>query len=201
MSDPPRNDDGLFHRSSDGPPGPSDRAHSGRGLAVVVVAVVLGVLLLPSATRAPLFATASAGVPSSTTTPPGGSTSRNHKKANTTTTTTVAPATVHVLVANATTVNGVAGAVTTFLGTKGFSTLTATNALTRATSSQIYIIGGATADATAVADALSLPVASIEPATAVPPVPTATGANVVVIAGPDLATRFAPGSTTTAPAG
>jgi hypothetical protein len=33
--------------------------HSGRGLAIVIVAVVIGVLLLPSATRGPLAASAS----------------------------------------------------------------------------------------------------------------------------------------------
>jgi hypothetical protein len=166
---------------------------------VVAVAVVIGVLLLPSATRAPLAVNASAKVPT-TTTPARGATHHGtgHGHGTTsTTTTTVAPSTVHVLVANATTVNGVAGAVTAFLGSKGFSTLTATNALTRAASSLIYPIGGAVADATAVAGALSLPAASIEPTTAVPPVTTATGANVVVIAGPDLASRFAPGAATT----
>ena len=185
--------------SDDPPTGPSpvnhDRARAGRGLVIVIVAVVLGVLLLPSATRAPLLV----GTVAPRTTPTvaaGGSTGHNH--ASTTTTTTVAPAAIHVLVANATLVNGVAGAVTTFLGSKGFATLTATNALLKVTASELYTVGGATADTSVVAAALNLPASSIEPAASAAPVATTTGANVVVIVGPDLAARFNPATTTTA---
>jgi hypothetical protein len=185
--------------SADPPTGPSpvnhDRARAGRGLVLVIVAVVLGALLLPSATRAPLLV----GTVAPTTTPTvaaGGSTGHNHT--STTTTTTVAPAAIHVLVANATLVNGVAGAVTTFLGSKGFATLTATNALLKVTASELYTVGGATADTSVVAAALNLPASSIEPAASAAPVATTTGANVVVIVGPDLAARFNPATTTTA---
>lgn len=174
---------------------PPDGARSARGVAVVVVAVVLGVLLLPSATRAPLTAPAGVRVPATTsTTRP---VTRSHSHSSSTTTVTVAPSTIHVLVANATTTNGVAGAVTSFLGSKGFSTLSATNALTRATSSQIYAIAGAQAGASTVARALSLPAASIQPASAVAPVSSTAGANVVVIAGADLAARFVPSASAT----
>jgi hypothetical protein len=185
--------------SADPPTGPSpvnhDRARAGRGLVLVIVAVVLGALLLPSATRAPLLV----GTVAPRTTPTvaaGGSTGHNHT--STTTTTTVAPAAIHVLVANATLVNGVAGAVTTFLGSKGFATLTATNALLKVTASELYTVGGATADTSVVAAALNLPASSIEPAASAAPVATTTGANVVVIVGPDLAARFNPATTTTA---
>jgi hypothetical protein len=104
-------------------------------------------------------------------------------------------------VANATDTNGVAGAVTTYLVSKGFGTLTATNALLKVTASEIYTVGGATADVQAVATALNLPASSIEPAASAAPVASTTGANVVVIVGPDLATRFNPATTTTAPTG
>jgi hypothetical protein len=155
-------------------------------LVLVIVAVVIGVLLLPSATRAPLAVSAAPTSP--TTTVP---LIHGHGHGSTTTTTTIAPADIHVLVANATLVNGVAGRVTTFLGTKGFATLTATNAVgPKLTASEIFTIGGATADTAAVAAALGLPAASIEPATVAPPVTTATGANVVVVVGSDLTARF-----------
>jgi hypothetical protein len=184
------------------PPGPSpvpsDHPHAGRGLVLVIVAVVIGVLLLPSATRAPLAA--SARTSSTATTVPSGGT-KGHGHTPTTTTTTVPLASIHVLVANATETNGVAGAATQFLASKGFSTLTAVNALVKVTSSEIFTVGGATADTTAVADALDLPAASIEPPANAAPVSSTTGANVVVIVGPDLAARFAPGATTTAPTG
>jgi hypothetical protein len=183
---------------------PLPRPHSGRGLAIVIVAVVIGVLLLPSATRAPLAAGAKTTATTTTVASAGRAATHGHHagtSTSTSTSTTVPPASIHVLVANATTTNGVAGAVTRYLASKGFATLTATNALLKVTASQIYTVGGATADAGSVAGALSLPATSIEPAAAAAPVATTAGANVVVIVGPDLATRFAPGTAaTTAPA-
>lgn len=198
MSTPPGNGNGSDGHPAGASAEPPDRPHSGRGLAIVIVAVVIGVLLLPSATRAPLAASAvSSGT---TTTLAGGKTPPSHSS-STTTSTTVPPASIHVLVANATLVNGVAGTVTTFLTSKGFGTLTATNALLKVTASEIFTVGGATADVQAVAAALGLPASSIEPAAAAAPVASTTGANVVVIVGPDLAARFTPGATTTAPPG
>jgi len=183
------------------PPGPTHDAvehpRGGRGLLLVVVAVVVGVLLLPSATRAPLVATANTTGTSTTTSTPAtaGGHGAHH---GTTTTTSLPPASIHVLVANATTTNGVAGAVTAYLATKGFATLTATNALLKVTASEIYAVGGATADVAPVAAALNLPSSSVEPTAASAPVASSTGANVVVVVGPDLASRFHPGATTTA---
>jgi hypothetical protein len=199
MSAAPVNGNGSDDHPSGASPEPPDRPHSGRGLAIVIVAVVIGVLLLPSATRAPLSASAvSSGT--TTTLAPGKTTPPGHSS-STTTSTTVAPASIHALVANATLVNGVAGSVTTFLTSKGFGTLTATNALLKVTASEIFTVGGATADVQAVAAALGLPASSIEPAASAAPVASTTGANVVVIVGPDLASRFHPGATTTAPPG
>jgi hypothetical protein len=189
ISDHPPGDDG---------PEPPDHARAGRGLVIVIAAVVIGVLLLPSATRAPLAVNASASSPTTTVASTGGS---HGHHASTTTTTTIPPASIHVLVANATTTNGVAGAVTSFLASKGFGVLTATNALVKVTTSEIFTVGGATADTSVVAAALNLPASSIEPAASSAPVSSTTGANVVVIVGPDLATRFAPGATTTPHAG
>jgi len=189
--------------SDDHPPGDGgahDRARAGRGLAIVIVAVVIGVLLLPSATRAPLAANASTGSPTTTTTAAGG-TANHGQHTPSSTSTTIAPSAIHVLVANATTTNGVAGDVTTFLSSKGFGTLTATNALVKVPASEIFTVGGATADVHAVALALNLPATAIEPAASAAPVSTTAGANVVVIVGPDLASRFGPGSTTTSPPG
>jgi hypothetical protein len=166
-----------------------------RGVLLVAVAVVIGVLLMPSGTRPPLAVVTSrtsASVGSSTTTPTHPSTPK------TTTTTVPGPQMIHVLVANATTVNGMAGAITTFLGGKGFQTLTAVNATTALSSSQIYYTsGGSAADATVVATSLGLPGAVIQPASSPPPVASSAGASVVVIAGQDLVSRFAPSSSTT----
>jgi hypothetical protein len=182
-------------------PVPFDHPRSGLGLVIVIVAVVIGVLLMPSATRAPLAASASTASTSPTVPAGGKSTTKGHGHTPASTSTTVAPASIHVLVANATDTNGVAGSTTAFLASKGFATLTAVNALVKVTSSEIFTVGGVTADTDAVANALGLPAASIEPAASAAPVSSTTGANVVVIVGPDLATRFAPGATTTVPSG
>jgi hypothetical protein len=200
MSAAPASGNGSADRPPGDPHEPPGRPHSGRGLALVIVAVVIGVLLLPSATRGPLSASAVSAGSSSTTLPPGKTPSSGHGT-STTTTTTVPPASIHVLVANATEVNGVAGAVTTFLASKGFATLTATNALLKVTASEVFTVGGATADVAPVVAALGLPASSVEPAASAAPVASTAGANVVIIVGPDLATRFAPGATTTAPPG
>jgi LytR cell envelope-related transcriptional attenuator len=198
MTAPADGGNGSTDHGSGGSFEPPDRARAGLGVAIVIVAVVLGVLLLPSATRAPLAASAST---SATTTIPttGGSAHGHHHSSTTTTSTTVPASAIHVLVANATLTNGVAGAVTTFLASKGFATLTATNALLKATASEIFTVGGTTAaEVHAVAVALNLPATAIEPAATAAPVTSTTGANVVVIVGPDLATRFNPATTTTA---
>ncbi len=165
-----------------------------RGVLVVAVAVVLGILLLPSATRPPVGTSLAA----STSTPP-----TSLVPSSTTTTTTPPPPApeVHVLVANATVINGVAGAVTTFLGTKGYSTLTATNATAKVSSTEVFPVSGAVGAASEVATALDLPAASIQGATVPVPVASYEGATVVVIAGPDLAARFVPSSATTTTTG
>lgn len=189
--------------SPDDPFEPPQRSGLGRGVAIVVGAVILAALLLPSATRAPLSVVSS----SRTTTGTSASSSTIASRTTTTgasgrSTSTTAPApkpsTIHVLVANATTVNGIAGAVTSFLANKGFATLTATNATTRLTATQVfYTTAGSAAEATEVAGALSLAPTTVQAASAVPPVASTGGASVVVVAGQDLATRFSSSATTT----
>jgi hypothetical protein len=175
---------------------PPERSGLARGVAIVTLGVIVGILLLPSATRSPL-AVVQGGTPAAARQEPS-STTTSLPARSTTTTTALAPAKIHVLVANATSVNGVAGSVTTFLGGKGFATLTAVNALVKLTASQIYFTtAGSDAAASEVASALELAPATVQTAAAKPPVSSAAGASVIVIVGSDLATRFAPASTTT----
>jgi hypothetical protein len=176
---------------------PPERSGLVRGVVLVVLAIVLGILLLPSATRAPLQVVASR----SSTTVPTPSSATTHPSASSTTPTTTAPAAseIHVLVANATNVNGVAGAITSFLGGKGFQTLTAVNALTTLTAWQLYVTSaGSASDAAVVAKALGLSASTIQSASSAAPVSSTGAASVVVVAGQDLASRFAPSSSTTA---
>ncbi|MGH9028418.1 MAG: LytR C-terminal domain-containing protein [Acidimicrobiales bacterium] len=177
--------------------GPPERTGLVRGILLAGVAVLLGVLLLPSATRAPLEVVSSRS--SSTTQPSSPSTTAPGRSSATPPTTAPAASSIHVLVANGTSVNGVAGSVTTFLGGKGFQTLTATNSQTALSSSEIFFTSaGSTADANEVASALGLPSSVIQAASSPAPVSSTSGAEVVVVAGQDLASRFSPTTTTAA---
>jgi len=165
-----------------------------RGVGVVAVAVVIGVLVLPSATRAPLRVVTASQSSSSTTTPPATTPS-----STTTTVATIVPgsSTIHVLVANGTSITGLAAGASAFLRSRGFTTLTPTNSTTKVAATQVYTVSGPPGSATTVASALGLSSSAVRPATAVAPVASASGATLVVVAGPDLA-RLAPsGSTTT----
>jgi LytR cell envelope-related transcriptional attenuator len=164
-----------------------------RGVGVVVVAVIIGALLLPSATRAPLdVTTASQSTPTTTPTP---TTTAPKASATTTTLATIVPGatSIHVLVVNGTTITGLAAGTATYLRSRGFLTLTPTNATTKVTGTQVYDVSGPSSSATRVTEVLGLTPSTIQPTSAVPPVANPAGANVVVVVGPDLA-RLAPGA-------
>ena len=174
--------------------GPLERSGVARGLALVLGAVILGAILLPSGTRPPLSAAATAAATTTTTAataPP--STPANNTPASSTTTTTapvnVSPSSIKVLVANGTNTNGAAAAVASFLNGKGFGTLSPIDALTTVSASQVYAIGGATGAAHQVATALGLSASSVEPTGMPVPVASTGSATVVVIVGPDLTSR------------
>ncbi len=193
---PPGGGDGAEHPTSGSGP-----ANWMRGVAVVVVAVVIGVLLMPSATRAPL--TLSSTSQTTTTTVAGGTTSTTTRTTPTTATTlpAVVPgaSSIRVLVANATSITGLAGGVASYLHSRGYVVQPAVNATTKVTATQVYAASGQQAAAGTVAGALGLSAGIIQPPSAVVPVASTGGAAVIVIAGPDLG-RLAPGasaSTTT----
>jgi hypothetical protein len=201
MSD---HDDPMYPGPSGaGRSGGSDRDPSGtpptgflRGVGVVVVAVIIGAVLMPSATRGPLHvAAASQTTPTSSSSSPPTTAPRAAGTTTTQATIVSGAASIHVLVANATTITNLAGGTSAYLRTRGFNTLPALDATTKVTGTQLYAGAADRSAATTVANALGLSSNSIQPASAVPPVANATGANVVVIAGPDLA-RLAPGATT-----
>jgi hypothetical protein len=175
------------------PPGPTGAL---RGVGVVVVAVVIGALLMPSATRGPLNVTTAAQSTPTTTTSAGSTTTVAHAAGTTTTQATIVggASLIHVLVANGTTITNLAGGTSAYLRSRGFTTLPALDATTKVTGTLVYAGSGERSAATTVANALGLSSNDIQPVSAVPPVASAAGATVVVIAGPDLA-RLAPGST------
>jgi hypothetical protein len=154
--------------------GPLERSGALRGWLLVLIAVVVGAVLLPSGTRAAL-----------TGSPAGGG------QAAATTTTTALPQAVASTSspAGSTNSNGAATTVSSFLSGKGFGTLTPVNALTVVHASQVYAVAGQLAAAREVVAALGLSEAAIQPSSTPIPVSSVGPAMVVVIVGPDLLSR------------
>jgi hypothetical protein len=172
-------DDGSFPRSAGGA--------MARGIALIVVAVVLGVVLLQS-TDTPAETAVSSGKGDKVTT----TTVADEEDGTTTTTAPVAvehdPSKVAILVANGTggQVKGAAGRIATTLKTSNYVLKESTNTTAPAESSVVYFTPGFEPDAKKIASLLTPPpkVAAI-PAQA--PVKDLAGANVLVIVAADLA--------------
>lgn len=152
------------------------------GIALIVGAVLIGVLLLVKGydTEGGVVAESTA-VESTTTTVPADA-------PTTTTLPSKAPAEVVVVVANAsgTPSNGLAGTTRTFLEGKGYTQMSVTDAPSAVPSTQVLYVEGSQGEAQAVATALGLSIDVVQPMTTPPPV-TLGDATVLVLAGPDLA--------------
>lgn len=96
---------------------------------------------------------------------------------------------VSVLVANATTVTGAAGRVTSTLSQRGYHTLPPVNATTHATTTSVYYVSGYSQPALSIASVLSLASSDVSVMTSNPPVSTLDGTDVLVVVGPGLAAR------------
>lgn len=160
-----------------------------KAIAILVVAVVLGVYLLSLGGRGPVTATG-ASSSTSTTAPPGSTTSTTAAAG------AKASAAVKVLVANASHTNGVAGYYTSKVAAAGWGTLTPLTANTAESTSSVYYAAGQQANATAVATLLGVPASAVQPLGATVPVSGTTGAAVVVVVGSDLAAQVPATSTT-----
>jgi hypothetical protein len=152
-----------------------------RGVALVVVGVVLGVILFHSVGRAPAGSVASVaatpGAQATTTTPP----------APTTTVAARPPAQVKTLVANGTKTSGAGGKASDTLRKAGYNVLAPTNTTAPAASSAVLFLPGFASEAGAVATALGLAPTTVMPVPTPAPVANSQTANVVVVIGPDLA--------------
>jgi len=171
-------------------------AHSGGGgiahgkaLVLVVLAVVIGVVCANVGSRPVVDTGAAPSSPTSTTTP---TTLAGHP-VPTTTTTAPSPA-VKVVVANGGTVTGAAAFFTAKLDAKGWSTLTPTNA-TSVSASALYYAPGDQGQADTIAVSLGLSPTVVHPIATVTPVTGITGADVVLIVGPDLSAQVTPTTT------
>ncbi len=164
-----------------------------RGVIVVVFALFIGFMLLWKGGGGAAEGTPENDLPGTTA------------PANTDVPTTVAPpatavppAELKVVVANGTTVKGLAGQTADQLKAAGFTASTATDATqNNVVTSQVYFVEGAEGDAQAVATAIGLPADRVVPIGATPP-PVAVGdAKVVVIVGADAPAAGGGGATTT----
>jgi hypothetical protein len=188
--------DGSFRRSAG--------IQVGRATIIVAIAVVIGVVLLnrsPSggpgvvatsgATTSSTAASSSPVVTPVVTSPIG---------PGTTSTPLRAPQDIKVLVANGTTSSGLASRVSSILHGKGYNTLASTNSSLRPTGTIIYFSSGYGPEGAVLAQALGVPSSAAQAMPSPPPVASLNGANILVIAGPDLANATA-ATSTTKPAG
>jgi Ni,Fe-hydrogenase III small subunit len=166
-----------------------------RAAFVLVVMVVIGILVIPSATRGPKLPTTSTTASHHSTPPPP--TTSTTRPTTTTTVPTVAHSSIVVLVANGTNTANGAGTVRSWLGARGFNItrFPAYDTTTPESADAVYVVGNGTPTmADEVAAALSLGPAVVVPVGETPPVPTTTGADIVVVLGTDLATRAGNGT-------
>lgn len=175
-----------------------------RGAALVVAAVLLGLVLLRNGLDTSEVVTSSNGDDSSSDAGSDAGTDAGADTGEETTTTLAAraPSEVMVVVLNGTSVGGAAGKYSTAIGTAGYQMLEPGDAATKIPATQVYFTPGFEREAAAVALAAGAP-ATVTPAALPTPPPGEVGtANVVIIIGADLAsltptTVAATGDTTT----
>lgn len=158
-----------------------------RGIALILVAIVLGVVLLRSTDKSPTFTeSASTGGRPRTTTP----TTTADTAGTTTTTVALAkvhnPAEVTILVANGSGQPGVAAKIASLLKGSNFVLKESTNTKTPATATVVYFAPGYEPDAKAVA-ALLTPKPVTLPMPSALPVKDLVGAKILVVVAADHA--------------
>ena len=181
-------------------------------LVVFVIAtfILVGVGTRPSVTGAPTTAPSTttstvagattttvagaAGAASTTTTtkPPTTTTARTghgHRSGATTTSTTVAPGSVSVLVANATSTNGLAAKTSATIGAGGWSMQTPVDANTTEATSAVYYAAGKQQAAATIATAIGVAPTAVLPLTSATPVTYPPTTDVVVVVGEDIAAK------------
>ncbi len=167
-----------------------------RGVALVVVAVVVGLLLLRNGLDTSEVITASKGDSSQKTDSGNG-------EGDTSTTTTIPardPSTVTVIVLNGTSVSGAAGKYTTAIASAGYQMLDPGDATTKIPATQVFYAFGFEREAAAVAASAGAPSSLTPTAMPTPPPGEVGAANVVVVIGTDLASLTPTTTPTTAPA-
>ena len=180
------------HAADDGSFGRSASTALGRGLLLLAVAVILGVVLLA---RVDAPADDEEQVEASNRTEE--TTTTTAARSTTTTAPLRAPKDVKVLTANGTDVKGAGGKIKDKLLAAGYNALQATDTATKPQNSAVYYAAGLQREAALVAQLLSIAPSAVLAMPATAPVADLKGAEVLVVVGPDLAAQNAPASTTT----
>ena len=156
-----------------------------RGIALIVVAIVLGVVLLNATDDEPVGIAAG---DDDNGTELGGEPGGGDDETTPTTAAAVArdPAQVTILVANGSGVRGAAGRVADTLKGSNYVTVEPTNTKTPAEASVVYFTPGYEADATAIANLLT-PVPGVSALPAELPIDDLAAANILVVVAADLA--------------
>lgn len=180
-------------------------ANPTRGAILVVVAVVAGLFLLRNGLDTSETVRASNDDEQATASDGDGGAGDDESEGTTTTTAAArTPAEVPVVVLNGTTVNGAAGKYSEALAAAGYQLGNDGNAEPDVSATQVFFAPGFDAEAAAVASAIAAPEGSVAPLPATPPGEIG-GAQVVVVIGPDLASKEPPapasGTTETTAAG
>lgn len=170
------------HAADDGSFGKSAGNAVGRGVVLLAVALGIGLLLLNSVEAEPPGAGVTAGGSRATTTTVAEAEGEGEGEAPTTLPPVRQPAEVKVIVANGSTVNGAAAAVSEKLKPAGYNLLAGVNATVKVQSPVVYFAAGFDREAAGVASALGLdPAAITKPMPAEPPVADLQSANVLVV--------------------
>ncbi len=180
------------HAAADGSFGRSAGIQIGRAAILLAVATVIGLALLHRGSGGGNGGLVVAGGNTATTVTPTIGTNPTTPPASTNTTGTQplrAKADIKVLVANGTSTSGLASTVSTTLRNKGYNTLASTNSSQKVTTTLVYFAPTYDADAAVMAGLLGLPPTAAKPMPAAGqiPVPSLNGANILVVAGPELA--------------
>lgn len=183
------------YAAADGSFGRSAGAAMGRGVALLAVALLIGVLLLNKTDERPPGSDVAAGPgPASGTGAGSGDDGDGRRSTTTTSTTTTAPARqpkdVKVVVANGSDVKGAAGRASDQLKTAGYNVLAPTNVSPTVATSTAYYTPGYERETIVVAAALGMPQSVVKLLPSPPPFDGKT-ANVLVVLGADHASRFA----------
>jgi hypothetical protein len=165
----------------------------GRAAMVLIVFIIATAVSLhyvhPATPSSSAATTATTRATTGTTTPAGQPTS--------TTTTTTPPSKVPVVVANGSNVSGAAGSISTQLQAAGWQILPAENATSNVSASVVYYVAGLQPSAAAIAKLLGVPTSGVQPLTSAAPVGAVGTAQVVVVVGPDVASKIGQPTTTT----